>query len=128
MTTDNSISAAEEAVRAVRRFNDALNAGDVDGMMRLMTPDCVFENTDPPPEGARYRGQSEVRAFWESFFGGSARAVIEIEEIFAAGDRCVMRWTYRWTGLNGQTGHIRGVDLYRLQGGLIAEKLSYVKG
>ncbi len=39
-----------------------------------------------------------------------------------------MRWTYRWTEADGNTGHIRGVDVYRLESGLIAEKLSYVKG
>jgi steroid delta-isomerase-like uncharacterized protein len=128
MTPSNSFAEADAALRTVRHFNDALNARDVDGMMRLMTPDCVFENTDPPPDGARYQGQAEVRAFWESFFQDSTQAAIEIEEIFASGARCVMRWTYRWTGLNGQSGHIRGVDVYRLEHGLIAEKLSYVKG
>ena len=128
MTLSDPFSEAESALRVVRRFNDALNARDVDGMLRLMTPDCVFENTDPPPDGARYQGQAEVHAFWESFFQGSAQAAIEIEEIFAGGDRCVMRWVYRWVDFSGQAGHIRGVDVYRLAGGLIAEKLSYVKG
>jgi uncharacterized protein (TIGR02246 family) len=128
VTLSEPVSDALAAVRVVQRFNDALNARDVDGMMRLMTPDCVFENTDPAPDGARYQGQAEVRAFWESFFQGSAQAAIETEEIFAAAERCVMRWTYRWTDLSGQAGHIRGVDVYRLERGLIAEKLSYVKG
>ena len=120
--------ASEASLHIVRRFNDALNARDIDGMLRLMTPDCVFENTDPPPDGTRYQGQAEVRAFWERFFQGSAQAAIEIEEIFASGERCVMRWIYRWTDLRGQPGHVRGVDVYRLAQGLIAEKLSYVKG
>ena len=128
MTPNHPPSEAETAVRIVQRFNDALNARDVDGMMRLMTPDCVFENTDPPPDGDRYQGQAEVRTFWEGFFKSSSRAAIEIEEIFASGERCVMRWTYHWADLSGQTGHIRGVDVYRLERGLIAEKLSYVKG
>ncbi len=128
MTLNNSSSEAEAAIRVVRRFNDALNARDVDGMMRLMTPDCVFQNTDPPPDGDRYQGQAEVRAFWEGFFKSSSQAAIEIEEIFSSGGRCVMRWVYRWTDWNGQAGHIRGVDVYRLERGLIAEKLSYVKG
>ena len=30
-------------------------------MLDLMTEDCVFENTAPPPEGARFEGQ-EARA------------------------------------------------------------------
>jgi uncharacterized protein (TIGR02246 family) len=121
-------AAPDEAVAIVTRFNDALNARDVDAMLRLMTEDCVFENTHPPPDGARYQGQSAVRAFWEEFFRDSSQARIDVEEIFGLGNRCVMRWTYHWTDPAGQTGHIRGVDIYTLEDGLIAEKLSYVKG
>ena len=110
------------------RFNDALNAQDVDAMMQLMTEDCVFENTDPAPDGRRYEGQPSVRAFWEDFFRTSREPRIEIEEIFALGDRCIMRWTYRWLDEQGTPGHVRGVDIYMVRHGLIAEKLSYVKG
>ena len=112
----------------VLRFNEALNARDADGMMRLMTADCVFENTYPPPDGARFEGQAAVRVFWEDFFAGSQQAHIETEDIFSLGERCVMLWTYRWVGADGEEGHIRGVDVYTLKDGLIAEKLSYVKG
>ena len=117
-----------EAVKTVIRFNEALNRGDLDEMIHLMTAECVFENTYPPPDGRRYTGQAEVRAFWEEFFRSSTGARIEIEEIFALGERCVMRWTYHWTDQDGSHGHIRGVDVYTVRGGLIAEKLSYVKG
>lgn len=117
-----------EIIPVVVRFNQALNDGDIGQMMRLMTPDCVFENTSPPPDGARYQGQEEIRLFWEDFFSSSTQARIEIEDLFASGERCVMRWRYDWVDLNGQRGHIRGVDIYTLRDGLIAEKLSYVKG
>ena len=117
-----------DAVTVVREFNDALNARDVDAMMRLTTLNSVFENTHPPPDGARFEGQAAVREFWERFFLGAAETRIEAEEIFEAGDRVVMRWVYSWTGPLGDTGHIRGIDLYRIRDGLIAEKLSYVKG
>ena len=50
------------------------------------------------------------------------------EEAFAAGDRCLVRWLYRYTSADGQKGHIRGVDLFRVRDGKVAEKLSYVKG
>ena len=110
------------------RFNEALNARDVDTMMNLLTADCVFENTYPAPAGKRYAGQIAVREFWEDFFHGSSEARIEIEEIFGQNDRVVMRWLYRWTEQSGHSGYIRGVDVYRVRDGLIAEKLSYVKG
>jgi hypothetical protein len=55
------------------------------------------------------------------------QARFDTEEIFAAGDRCVVRWTYSWVR-EGKSGHIRGVDLFRVRDGQVAEKLSYVKG
>ncbi len=112
----------------VIQFNDALNAHDVDAMMAFMSEDCVFENTYPPPDGERLVGKPVVRAFWERFFGESRGATITVEEIFACGDRCVMRWVYRWRDVNDQPGHIRGVDVFRVRDDLIVEKLSYVKG
>ena len=118
----------DPVIELVVRFNQALNRQEVDMMMRLMTEDCVFENTDPPPEGSRYEGQKAVRAFWEEFFRSSQEPGIEIEEIFTAGERCVMRWVYHWVGSQGEPGHIRGVDIYKIRDGKIAEKLSYVKG
>ncbi len=117
-----------DPVSIVIHFNQALNAGNVDAMMQFMTPNSVFENTFPPPDGTRYEGQAAIRAFWEEFFGNASQAHIEIEDIFALDQRCVMRWQYHWVAHDGQTGHIRGVDVYTLQDGLIAEKLSYVKG
>lgn len=117
-----------ENLEIIRRFNDALNAADLETMTALLSMDTVFENTAPAPDGMRYTGRAKVRAFWEEFFRGSASAHIEAEETFAAGDRCIMRWVYRWRDPRGRDGRIRGVDVYRLRDGLITEKLSYVKG
>lgn len=115
-------------IQLVRSFNDALNERNVDGMMALMHPECIFDNTSPPPDGTRYVGQVQVRGFWLDFFASSSQASIEIEEIDVWADRCVMRWVYRWQNQAGESGHIRGIDLYRVRDELISEKLSYVKG
>lgn len=128
MNPTTQTTSADMAVNVVMQFNDALNARDLNTMMQLMTEDCIFENTSPPPEGARYEGQAAVRAFWADFFRSSQQASFAIEEILGLGNRCVMRWRYRWIDQAGQTGQIRGVDIYTLSDGLIAEKLSYVKG
>lgn len=112
---------------AVERFNAAFNRHDVDAVMASMTPDCVFENTRPPPDGERFEGAADVRRFWERFFERSPQARFEVEEIWAAGDRCVVRWVYHWVR-EGAPGHVRGVDLFRVRDGRVAEKLSYVKG
>lgn len=121
--------ATAATIAAVERFNEAFNRQDVDAVMAAMTGDCVFENTQPPPDGERHEGQAAVRAFWEAFFNVSPDARFETEEIFAAGDRCVVRWRYRWADDQlGKPGYVRGVDIFRVRDGKVAEKLSYVKG
>jgi ketosteroid isomerase-like protein len=118
----------ESGVRIVIAFIEAFNRHDLPGMMQLMSDDCVFESTAPPPDGAVYSGKEAVTQFWQDFFRQSPHAKISIEEIFGFGIRCLMRWRYDWVDETGNKGHVRGVDLYQLKNGLISEKLSYVKG
>jgi len=122
------MSKLESAMRAVIAFNEAFNRHDVAGMMQLMTDDCIFENTNPPPDGAVYSGKEAITQFWRDFFRESPQARIEIEEIFSLGERCIMRWRYSWEEVAGEKRHVRGVDIFRVREGAICEKLSYVKG
>lgn len=117
------MSKIEAAVRIVLDFNEAFNNHDVDGMMTWMSEDCIFENTHPAPDGTLYTGKEAVTRFWREFFRESPNAHIEIEEIFGFGNRCILCWKYTWG-----SGHVRGVDVFKLKEGLISEKLSYVKG
>ncbi|HKE93557.1 MAG TPA: nuclear transport factor 2 family protein [Povalibacter sp.] len=121
MTTLEEQTAA--TIAAVTRFNAAFDHHDVDGVMAAMTEDCVFENTGPAPDGTRYAGAAAVRQFWEEFFRSNPTARFTAEEQFAGGDRCVVRWRYDWGD-----GHVRGVDIFRIRDGLVAEKHAYVKG
>ena len=118
----------ESAIRVVLEFNEAFNRHDIPGMMRLVSEDCVFENSSPAPDGTVHAGREALTLFWRDFFGGSPRARIEIEDIFGMGLRCVMNWRYEWVDAEGQQGHIRGVDIFQVENGLICRELSYVKG
>ena len=113
---------AAETAAAVARFDAAFARGDVDAVLAAMTEDCVFESTTPP-DGVRYEGPAAVGGAWQEFFAGSQGAVFETEEQIVCGDRLVARWHYTWDG-----GHVRGVDVFRVRDGKVAEKLSYVKG
>ncbi len=124
MTNDDGEAAT---IDTVNRFNEVFNRHDVDGVMAMMTDDCVFDSTRPPPDGERHVGQAAGRAFWTGFFARSPSARFETEEIFAASDRCVVLWTYHWVR-EGKAGHVRGVDVIRVRDGKVAEKFSYVKG
>ena len=67
-------------------------------------------------------GRTEVRAAWEPIFRDEA-SHFDAEELIVAGDRATQCWTYRWAD-----GHVRGIDCFTVRDGLVAEKLSYVKG
>ena len=116
----------EKQRKLLEDFNQAFNEHDVAGMMRLMTGDCIFENTYPAPDGTRYTGAEAVRKFWESFFAANPQARIEIVEMFGDGERLCQRWIYHWGGQS--SGHVSGVDVFHLRGDRISHKLSYVKG
>jgi ketosteroid isomerase-like protein len=118
---------SDQTIRTINAFNEAFNRHDVPAIMALMTDDCVFDSTRPPPDGERLTGQGPVRAFWEAMFTRSPQARFETEELVAMGDRGVVRWVYHWSR-DGVPGHVRGIDLFRIRDGRVAEKLSYVKG
>lgn len=116
------MTVTDAPLAAVARFDAAFGRRDIDAVMAAMTEDCVFEST-APPDGVRHEGQPALRAVWTEFFAASPGAVFETEEQIVCGDRVVARWRYTWDG-----GHVRGVDVFRVRDGLVAEKLSYVKG
>lgn len=109
-------------MNAVERFQKAFDAQDVDAIMAAMTSDCVFEDTSPP-DGTRHIGADAVRAAWTALFTASPHGAFTTEEVIDAGDRVVVRWRYFWGD-----GHVRGVDVFTVRDGLVAEKLAYVKG
>jgi ketosteroid isomerase-like protein len=111
-----------DALGIVERFGAAWGSHDLEGTLALVTDDCVFESTEPAPDGTRYAGKDALRTAWQPIFD-DPDASFEGEETFGAGDRVVQCWRYTWSD-----GHIRGVDVFRVRDGLVAEKLSYVKG
>ena len=115
-----------QTLATIEQFNEAFNRHDVGAIMNAMTDDCIFDNIRPRPDGEIFEGQAAVRAYWEMFFERSPAARFEAEETFAAGDRCVVRWIYHWTK-DGKPGHVRGIDVFRVRDGKVAEKLAYVK-
>lgn len=121
-TTAATDPVTRRSVDAVTRFNEAFGTRDVDAIMATMTPDCVFEDTSPP-DGHRHVGADAVRTAWAALFAASPDGVFRTEEVIAAGDRVVARWHYTWGD-----GHVRGVDLFTVADGLVAEKVAYVKG
>jgi ketosteroid isomerase-like protein len=118
------MSRSKEILDVAGRFEAALNAGDLDAAMSLVSDDVVFESTTPAPDGARYEGRDALRTVLGEMMATTPKARFSTEEQFSDGtDRAVVRWRYDW----GE-GHVRGVDILRIRSGKIAESLAYVKG
>jgi ketosteroid isomerase-like protein len=111
-----------DPIKVVAVFGAAWAQHDLDAALAMLTDDCVFDATGPAPDGTRCVGVEAIRAVWTPIFD-DPNSRFEEEESFQAGDRVVQRWCYRFDG-----GHVRGVDLFRVRDGKVAEKLSYVKG
>ena len=124
---DSRADAGGAAASVIATFNEAFNRRDVAALAELVTEDCVFDGTTPP-DGERHVGRDAVLAAFAAVFAGVASGDFSTEELFATGDRGVVRWRYDWVDHSGRPGHVRGVDLFRVHDGRIAEKFSYVKG
>ena len=76
---------------AVRRFRDALNAGDLDEAVAVFSPNAVVHVSGAPDpltvEGFRQFG----RAMLSAFPGGTST----VEDVIAEGNKVVSRITYR---------------------------------
>ena len=117
----------ETIVDLVTRFENTFNTYDVDAVMADMTEDCVFEHVTPDAVSfGRHEGQAAVRAVWESLAEHFPNYRFEIEDVFGTGNRAACRWSMTWRLLDGGTGMGRGVDVFRVRDGKIAEKLTYV--
>ena len=119
---DTKPSGADDAVAVVEVFGTAWADHDLDRTLAMVTEDCVFDATGPAPDGTRCVGKDTIRDAWRPNFDDRASNFVA-EETFGAGDRVIQLWRYEWGD-----GHIRGVDVFRVRDGLVAEKFSYVKG
>ena len=112
----------KSAMDVVEAFGKAWAAHDLDASLALVSDDCVFDATGPAPDGMRYVGPDAIAKAWQPIFDDSS-SIFEAEETFACGDRVIQLWRYSWDG-----GHVRGVDVFKVRDGKVAEKFSYVKG
>lgn len=80
--------------RLAPQYEQALSAGDVDGLMALFTADPVRMPPDQPAELGR---RALEQAFRDFFALGEASIQIAVEDTVIAGSTAVSRGTYRLT-------------------------------
>ena len=109
----------------MERFNAAFLQHDPTLLEDLVAEDCVIENTVPAPDGARYQGRAACLALWQQI-ASTPGTGFDVEGVEVFGDRAILRWRFHWG--EAAADSVRGVNLMRVQGGLIVEAQGYVKG
>ena len=79
----------EAHIEVVRRIIDALNRGDVDGMLERMHPDFEWRPLESSPVARAYRGREEVRRYVEDWLGHFESLRIDLQDPTEVGDRVV---------------------------------------
>lgn len=74
------------AEQAVRDFCAAWDAGDIDGVMRDIAPDCLFINGSV----SVHRGHDDIRALYAAYVDGYDGFRFEITSLAVAPDGCAV--------------------------------------
>ncbi|MBI3529037.1 MAG: nuclear transport factor 2 family protein [Betaproteobacteria bacterium] len=120
------VSATDSATaEVIRLFNEAFHRHDAAALTNLVAEECVVENSQPAPNGSRHVGREACLALWQGI-ATTPGTHFEVEDIFIAGERAIVRWRYRWG--EGDSNSVRGVNLTCVRDNLIVESLGYVKG
>ncbi|MFC4137519.1 MULTISPECIES: nuclear transport factor 2 family protein [unclassified Microbacterium] len=108
----------------IDRYNEAFRVHDPTLLDDLIADECVIEDTNPAPYGARHVGRQACLARWSQLAGDTDLGFSpEPSEIF--GDLAVAPWILRWGP--GKNDRVRGVNLIRVRGGRIVEARGYMK-
>ena len=107
----------------MHRFNEVFQRHDATTLSSMIAEDCIIEKINPSPDGDRCVGRDACVALW-SDIATAPGTRFDLEETCAMGDRAIIRWRF-WSN---ETTSIRGVNLMRVNDGLIVEAMGYVKG
>ena len=107
----------DAGVRLVRDIIDALNRGDLDGMLARM--DAAFEWTplESSVAGRVYTGHAEVRRYVEDWLATFDGLRLELEEATAVRDRVVAVVRGSATGRSGLALNNKFCQLWTLRAG-----------
>ena len=77
----------QAGVELVRGIIDALNRGDVDGMLARMHPDFEWRPLESSPVAHSYRGREQVRRYVEDWLNTFDSLRLDLQDPTEVGDR-----------------------------------------
>ena len=119
----------QEIETALKKWNQAWDNHDLDGVMALFHDEVVFDNWT----GGIAKGKSALEKAWAPWFAnhGGFRFIEEETFIDVESQKVLFRWLLEWPSLEkgheGQPEKRRGVDVMHFKDGKIINKLTYSK-
>jgi steroid delta-isomerase-like uncharacterized protein len=119
---------AEENVQIMRRwFQEVWNEGRTETLYELFSPEGVAHGQESAE--AELRGPQEFEGFVRKIRGAFSEIQLTVEDVFAADDKGVLRWSgvMKHTGEvvgrpgSGRTVRLRGITVVRFAGGKVVE-------
>lgn len=123
-------SRTRQQLELLERFAQAWNDHDVDALLTMVTPDCVYDgSTGSELYGVRYQGHDELRHGFSAVWQAIPDARWEDpRHVACGGERAFTEWVFRGTRLSdGTKVDSWGVDLFEFRDGLIAYKNTFRK-
>jgi ketosteroid isomerase-like protein len=118
-----SVTYARTAV--VRRLIDALNRGDLDGLIDCFHPDVRTEFPTQPDRGLH--GREYVRAYWETALEGTGDVRAELLRCVADGDTVLAEWCWQGTRRDGSRFARAGMTVHGVVDDRIAWQRLYLE-
>ena len=119
----------KEIETALKKWNQAWDNHDLDGVMALFHDEVTFDNWT----GGTVKGKAALEKAWAAWFTNHGGFRFTEEETFidAETQKVLYRWLLEWPsfekGLEGKPEKRRGVDIIHFKDGKIINKLTYSK-
>ena len=110
----------------VREFFDAINSGDVDEAIGLLSPEVRWSRPPDVPITGTLEGVEAVRKMWRAFAGSVDRFEMEPTRFESDGERVLAEVTFRGTPADGgRPFGFSGAQVFTVRDGRIGEVLEF---
>lgn len=124
--SETTLSNAEK-IALLNQFGETWGNGDIDGLMNLMSDDCVYAASVGDEPGTTYRGQAEVRRGFTDIIAFESGGESRSGRVWVSGDYAFAEWSYDDNLPDGTVIDVKGIDIFAFNGDKIRLKDAYRK-
>jgi ketosteroid isomerase-like protein len=112
-------------IAVVGRLRDAMNAHDLEALVKIFDTNVVSETPAHPQR--TFRGADHVRQNWEQIFRGVPDLEAELLHVVADGDSAWAEWDWHGTRPDGSPHRMRGVTIVGVNGSHVDKVRFYME-